>query len=40
MRFIADENVARLVISSLRQQGHDVVVVVEDTRIRVSVSWE
>ena len=30
MRFIADENVARLPIRKLRQQGHDVLGVVEE----------
>ncbi|MBN1658590.1 MAG: DUF5615 family PIN-like protein [Anaerolineae bacterium] len=29
MRFIADENVSRLVINTLRQQGHDILVVAE-----------
>jgi predicted nuclease of predicted toxin-antitoxin system len=30
MKFIADENVARLVIRSLRQQGHDVLGIVDE----------
>ena len=29
MRFIADENVSRLVIDTLREQGHDVLAVVQ-----------
>jgi hypothetical protein len=33
MKFIADENVARLVIHHLRDIGHDVVSIVEESTL-------